>query len=190
MAKLSLTYKFLRLIGLHFSETQYGQVSLWTMFVTLLKHYRNAILLKYCMFSVILSPLNYRKLRPVIWRWMGAKVGKDCYIGYEVYIDMTHANLIEVEQGVSIANRCFLLCHQRDLSNYHIGDNYLDLGYNYRKITLKKGCLLGSGVMVTPGVTIGEGAIVGAGSLVTKDIPAWTIAMGSPAKVIKEITER
>ena len=41
-----------------------------------------------------------------------------------------------------------------------------------------------------PGVTIGEGAIVGAGSLVTKDVPAWTIATGRPAKVVKEIPKR
>ena len=37
--------------------------------------------------------------------------------------------------------------------------------------------------VVMPGVTIGEGAIVGVGSVVTKDIPAWTIAFGNPAKV-------
>ena len=43
--------------------------------------------------------------------------------------------------------------------------------------------------MIMPGVTIGEGAIVGAGSLVTKDIPAWTIAMGRPAKVIKVVPQ-
>ena len=41
-----------------------------------------------------------------------------------------------------------------------------------------------------PGVTIGDGAIVGAGSLVTKDIPAWTIAIGRPAKVVKQISIR
>lgn len=41
-----------------------------------------------------------------------------------------------------------------------------------------------------PGVTIGEGAVVGAGSLVTKDVPAWTIAAGTPAKVIKELKKR
>jgi acetyltransferase-like isoleucine patch superfamily enzyme len=40
---------------------------------------------------------------------------------------------------------------------------------------------------VLPGVTVGEGAIVGAGSLVTKDVPAWTVASGRPAKVIREI---
>lgn len=44
--------------------------------------------------------------------------------------------------------------------------------------------------MVMPGVTIGEGAIIGAYSLVTKDIPAWTVATGRPAKVVKEIPER
>ena len=41
-----------------------------------------------------------------------------------------------------------------------------------------------------PGVTIGDGAIIGAYSLVTKDIPSWTIAVGRPAKVVKEIPIR
>ena len=40
------------------------------------------------------------------------------------------------------------------------------------------------------GVNISEGAIVGAGALVTKDVPAWTIVAGVPAKVIKQLTER
>lgn len=190
MKKLSTTYKILRLIGLNFSEDEYGQVSLWEMISSALKHIRNAILLKYCMYSVILSPLNYRKIRPIFWRWMGAKVGKDCFIGYEVWVDMTNTELIEMEDHVHIANRCLLLCHQRDLSDYHIGDDYAKLGYHKRKIVLKKGCLIGMNSMVMPGVTIGEGAIVGAGSLVTKDIPAWTIATGRPAKVVKQITAR
>jgi len=43
--------------------------------------------------------------------------------------------------------------------------------------------------IILKGVTIGEGAIVGAGSVVTKDVPAWTIVAGNPAKVIREIPE-
>lgn len=190
MSKLSVSYRILKCFGLNFSEEEYGQVSLWEMIRSALKHIRNAILLKYCMYSVILSPLNYRKIRPIFWRWMGAKVGKDCFIGYEVWVDMTNTELIEMEDHVHIANRCLLLCHQRDLSGYHIGDDYAKLGYHKRKIVLKKGCLIGMNSMVMPGVTIGEGAIVGAGSLVTKDIPAWTIATGRPAKVVKQITAR
>jgi hypothetical protein len=83
-----------------------------------------------------------------------------------------------------------LLCHQRDLSNYCVGDDYAKLGYKLGIIHMKKGSLVGMESFIMPGVTIGEGAIVGAGSLVTKDIPAWTIAAGRPAKVVKEIPQR
>jgi len=40
-----------------------------------------------------------------------------------------------------------------------------------------------------PGVTIGDGSVIGAGSLVTKDIPSGVLALGSPCRVVMEITE-
>ncbi|MGN6753669.1 MAG: sugar O-acetyltransferase [Intrasporangium sp.] len=46
---------------------------------------------------------------------------------------------------------------------------------------------LGGGVIVCPGVTIGENTVVGAGSVVTRDLPADVIAVGSPARVIREL---
>lgn len=190
MARLSLTYRFMRAIGLNFSEEAYGQISLLGALGRGIMGVKNSFLLKYCMYSVLLTPLNYRMIRPKLWRWMGAAVGKDCYIGYEVYMDVTHAELIELEDHVHIAERCHILCHQRDLSHYCIGDDYAKLGYIEKKVVLKKGCLLGTGTLVMPGVTIGEGAIIGAGSLVTKDVPAWTIATGRPAKVVRQIPSR
>ena len=105
-------------------------------------------------------------------------------------IDSGHSDLITIEDGVSIAGGTRLLCHQRDFSNYCVGDEYLALGYVLKPIVLKKGCLVGMESFVMPGVTIGEGAVIGAGSLVTKDVPAWTIATGRPAKVVKEIPKR
>ena len=45
---------------------------------------------------------------------------------------------------------------------------------------------IGARAIILPGVTIGEGAVVGAGAVVTKDIPPFSIAVGNPAKVIKE----
>lgn len=47
---------------------------------------------------------------------------------------------------------------------------------------------IGFGCSILKGVVIGEGAIVGANSVVTKDVPAWTIVAGNPAKVIREIS--
>jgi len=190
MKKLSFTYRFLKRIGLNFSEEEYGDISIFDMFKSFWRHFRNAFLLKYCMHSVILSPLNYRKIRPILWRWMGAKVGRDCFIGYDVMADLSNMNLIEVEDKVHITNRCLLLCHQRKIDDYCIGDDFTKLPYRKAKIILKKGCSIGMDTMIMPGVTVGEGAIVGGGSLVTSDIPAWTIAVGRPAKVVKQIKRR
>ncbi len=68
------------------------------------------------------------------------------------------------------------------LSDYCVGDDYMQLGYTIKPIVLKKGCLIGMESFCDARVTVGEGAIVGAGSMVTKDIPAWTVAVGRPAK--------
>ncbi|MGN7967499.1 sugar O-acetyltransferase [Microbacterium sp. 22179] len=46
---------------------------------------------------------------------------------------------------------------------------------------------LGGGVIVCPGVTIGENSVIGAGAVVTRDIPANVVAVGNPARVIREI---
>lgn len=54
-------------------------------------------------------------------------------------------------------------------------------------ITIGDNVWLGAGVIVMPGVTIGEGTTIGAGSVVTKSIPANTLAYGNPCKVIKKI---
>ena len=188
--KLSLSYRFLRAIGLNYSEEEYGQISIWTLIKRVLKTYRDGFLLKYGMNSWLLSPILPRKLRPSILRKIGCKVGKNVFIGDNVKVDAGHADLITLEDHVHVAGGCRLLCHQRDLSNYCIGDDYAKLGYKLAPIHLKKGCLIGMESFVFPGVTVGEGAIVGAGSLVTHDIPAWTIATGRPAKVVKQIPER
>ena len=50
--------------------------------------------------------------------------------------------------------------------------------------------MIGMESLIMPGVSIGDGAIIGAYSLVNTNIPAWTIATGRPAKVVKEIPER
>jgi maltose O-acetyltransferase len=54
-------------------------------------------------------------------------------------------------------------------------------------IVIEDNVWLGGGVIVCPGVTIGADTVVGAGSVVTRDLPAGVIAVGSPAKVIRKL---
>ena len=187
--KLSFTFRMLRALGFNYSEEEYGDVSLWRVFGKFFGNIRLKFLEGMLDWS-ILEPIEPRKLRPFILRRMGCKVGEGCFIGDYVRIDTSHTDMITLEDSVSIASGVRLLCHQRDFSNFCVGDDYMKLGYIVKPIVLKKGCLVGMESFVMPGVTIGEGAIVGAGSLVTKDIPAWTIAAGRPAKVLKQIPER
>ena len=108
---------------------------------------------------------------------------------------------IKIGKNVFI-NAC---CRFQDQGGIEIGDGSL-IGHNTTIATLNhdfnpskrqnltpnpvkigKNVWIGSDCTILPGVTIGDGAIVGAGSVVTKSIPANTIAVGNPARVIKEI---
>jgi maltose O-acetyltransferase len=54
-------------------------------------------------------------------------------------------------------------------------------------ISIGSDCWIGGNVVVCPGVKIGDGCTIGAGSVVTKDVPARSVAVGNPARVIKSI---
>ena len=57
-------------------------------------------------------------------------------------------------------------------------------------IALGDNVWLGGGVIVCPGVTIGSDTVVGAGAIVTRDLPAGVVALGAPARAVREIGER
>ncbi|MBL0887162.1 sugar O-acetyltransferase [Myceligenerans indicum] len=56
-----------------------------------------------------------------------------------------------------------------------------------RPITIGDNVWLGGGVIVCPGVTIGDNSVIGAGAVVTRDIPAGVVAVGNPARTVREI---
>ncbi len=58
-----------------------------------------------------------------------------------------------------------------------------------RAVSIGNGSWLGHGSIVLPGVTIGEHVVVGANSVVTKDIPSFSVAVGSPARVIRRYVD-
>lgn len=188
MSELSTTYRLLRKLGFNYSEEEYGQVSFWRVIKQFFGNiYRKR--LEKMMDWPILEPFCPRRLRPWLLRRMGCHVGKNVFVGDYVRVDKNHADLIYIDDYAHLTAGCRLLCHQRDLSSYHVGDNAADCGYRLGEIHIGKGVMIGMESMIMPGVTIGDGAIVGAMSLVTKDIPPYTIATGHPARVIKAIAE-
>ena len=185
----SLTYRMLRKFGFNYSEEEYGNVSLWRVIRQFFGNIHRKRLEK-MMDWAILDPFLPRKLRPKLLRKIGCNVGQNVFIGDYVRVDLQHANMIYIDDYAHITSGCRLLCHQRDLKNYRVGDNAALCGYRKGEIHIGKGVMVGMESTIMPGVTIGDGAIVGAGSLVVKDIPAWTVAMGVPAKVVKNIEKR
>lgn len=53
----------------------------------------------------------------------------------------------------------------------------------------RRACRVGGGVVLTPGIEIGEEAFVAAGALVTRNVPARGVAMGSPARVVRQVAD-
>ncbi len=189
MSNLSFSYRLLRFLGFNYSVEEYGQVSLWRVIKKFFGNIRKKRL-EMMMDWPILQPIAPRKARAYLLRKIGCHIGKNVFIGEYVRMDIWHAELIYIDDYAHVTSGCRLLCHQRDLTGYCVGDNAADLRYRTGEIHIGKGVMLGMETMVMPGVTIGDGAIVGARSVVTKDIPPYTIAVGNPARVIKQIPER
>ena len=125
------------------------------------------------------------QVRNPFYRMAGVKIGKGSKIGATVDIDHSAPELITIGRNVWVTRGVMLLCHQRDLNQYVVGKPVMDCELVYKPIVIKDGAHIGIGAIIMPGVTIGEGAVIGAGSVVTRDVPAYSVAVGAPAKVIR-----
>ncbi len=110
--------------------------------------------------------------------WFGAVLRGDC-------------NSIHIGKGTNIQDNCTV--HVGNNSPLEIGE-YVTVGHNAIVHGCKIGshCLIGMGSKILNDAEIGDETIIGAGSLVTsgKKIPSGVLCMGSPAKVIRELTEK
>ena len=103
-------------------------------------------------------------------------VGDHCWIGEDAWID----NLAQVTIGsnVCLSQGAYLCTGNHDWTTPN-------MKLFTRPITLRDGCWVGARSVVCPGVTIGEGAVLAAGGVTAKDIPAFEIWAGNPARFVK-----
>ena len=85
--------------------------------------------------------------------------------------------------GITIEDNVMIAANVQLISNNH--DPYDRYVITCKPILIKEGAWIGAGATILPRVTIGKYAIIGANSLVSKNIPDYGVAVGSPAKVIK-----
>jgi acetyltransferase-like isoleucine patch superfamily enzyme len=134
----------------------------------------------YLSWIVIFMPVS--KLRIILHRARGVRIGKDCMIGFDVNIDNVYPNLVIMGYGVALSNGVFVVAHSKP-PVYFKGQ----IESFAAPVTIENNVWIGVGAIILPGVTIGEGSIVSAGSVVTRDVRPHHLVAGNPARHIKEL---
>jgi maltose O-acetyltransferase len=146
-----------------------------------------------------------QRLRPLVYRWFGIPIGR----GTVVFGPLRFGWYGEVFRNLSIGRNCFF---NRDVfidttARVVVGDNVTfghevavitsnhDMAHaGYRAgvvrpgpVTIGNGVWIAARVTMLPGVTVHDGAVVAAGAVVTRDVPAHTLAGGVPARVLRSL---
>lgn len=119
----------------------------------------------------------------------GSHIGRDCSFGQNCMIGpraligngVRVQNNVSIYEGVVIEDDVFL-GPSMVFTNVINPRSFIPRKEEYRKTLLKKGCSVGANATIVCGVTIGEYAFIGAGTVVTKDVPAYALVYGNPAK--------
>jgi len=170
------------------------------------------LILKNLIPSLITNIYYIIKYKCLISRKAEIQLSKNLIIGKNTrissYVKIKVANgILKIGENCTINSFCFI---DADEGGLYIGDNVLIgprvgiHGSNYiyenknipiifqgvvsKGIHIEDDVWIGSNSTILDGVTIGKGSVIGAGSVVTRNVPPYSIAVGVPAKVIKERT--
>ena len=135
-----------------------------------------------------------------IWHWAHicakAVVGKNCSLGQNVFVgnktvignNVKIQNNVSVYDGVTLEDDVF--CGPSMVfTNVYNPRSKVSRKDEYRSTLVKKGATLGANCTIVCGVTIGKYAFVGAGAVINRDVPAYALMVGVPAKQIGWMSE-
>lgn len=145
------------------------------------------------------SPRSFHAWRRTILRLFGARVGRGAHpypsckiwapwnlvMGEHAclgpYVDCYNVARIEISEYATVSQYSYLCSATHDYTK-------LSMPLIPQPIRICARAWVAAAAFVGPGITVGEGAVVGARSCVVKNVPAWTIVAGNPARIIKSRT--
>nr|WP_318487238.1 acyltransferase [Photobacterium leiognathi] len=166
---------------------------------------RNILLISFEMLSKIIFSFPrfkcFNYIKSFFLKLVGARIGKRVIFYPGVWInpgfnfsvgddvDFALDVLVTTKGGVKIGNRVLIGYRTQILSSNHnipsVKQPIFGAGHSYSKVVIEDDVWIGANCIILPGVHIGEGAVIGAGSVVTKDVKAFSIYGGNPAKLIR-----
>jgi|GEM_PF-2084721 len=135
------------------------------------------------------------RLRNFFLRFLGIKIGKPVII--DARIQLPNPERVTIEDYVLIREDCFIdpATVIKKYSTLSRGVKIITNGHQpgsmkfvEKPVTVEEFAWIGAFAIILPGVTIGSHAVIGAGAVVTHDVSPYTLAAGSPAKVIRKIS--
>jgi UDP-2-acetamido-3-amino-2,3-dideoxy-glucuronate N-acetyltransferase len=125
----------------------------------------------------------------------GARIGAGCSLGQGVYVgnDVLIGRNVKIQNQVSVYDAVTLeddvFCGPSMVfTNVHNPRSAVPRKAEYRRTRVRRGATLGANCTIVCGVTVGEHAFVGAGAVVSRDVPAFALVVGVPAKRIGWMT--
>lgn len=120
-----------------------------------------------------------------VWQSQNLRIGRNTFWHRGCYIDATG--------GVSIGKDTiigpYVVVHSANHKFYDCKKLIRLQGHDKKHTRIGNDCWIGAHAVILPGVSVEDHSVVGAGSVVTKNVPAWSVVAGNPAKVIKSRRE-
>ncbi|WP_257324824.1 acyltransferase [Pseudoalteromonas rhizosphaerae] len=135
-----------------------------------------------------------------VWHFVhvcsGAQIGDGCSLGQNVFIGnkVTIGNNVKIQNNVSVYDNVHIeddvFCGPSMVfTNVYNPRSFIERKTEYRDTLVKQGATLGANCTIVCGVTIGEYSLVGAGAVINKNVPAFALMVGVPARQIGWISK-
>ena len=126
----------------------------------------------------------------------GANVGMNCILGQNVFVDnnVSIGDAVKIQNNVSVYNGVVI---EEDVfvgpsvvfTNVINPRSFKERKHEFKSTLVKKGASIGANATIICGITIGEFAMIGAGAVVTRDVAAYSLVVGNPAREIGGVNE-